>query len=72
MRIRLLLLAVLLLFTALPAAAAVIARVVALRCGDDAEVMAALHRLTDDDIEGETEVRDAARKALEALQPKTE
>jgi len=49
-----------------------IARVVALRCGDDAEVMAALGRLTDENAEGETEVREAARKALEALQLKTE
>jgi len=49
-----------------------IARAVSLRCGDDEEVLAALRRLTDDDVEGESEVREAARKALEALQPKTE
>ena len=49
-----------------------ISRVVVLRCGDDDEVIAALRRLTDDKTEGETEVREAARKALETLQMKTE
>jgi hypothetical protein len=49
-----------------------IQRAVALRCGDDPEVMEALRRLSDDATEGETEVREAAREALKALQPKTE
>ncbi|HEX5137300.1 MAG TPA: HEAT repeat domain-containing protein [Planctomycetota bacterium] len=47
-------------------------RAVALRCGDDPETMDALRRLADDKTEGESEVREAARKALEKLQPKTE
>lgn len=46
-----------------------IARVVSLRCGDDAEVVKALGRLVDDKTEGDTEVRQAAREALKALQP---
>jgi HEAT repeat protein len=49
-----------------------IQRAVSLRCGDDPEVMEALRRLSDDATEGETEVREAAREALLALQPKTE
>ncbi len=49
-----------------------IARAVKLSCGDDPQVMEAIARLTNDDIEGDLEVRQAARKALEALQPKTE
>jgi HEAT repeat protein len=49
-----------------------IARVVKLGCGDDPQVLEALARLTDDDIEGDLEVRQAARKALEALQTKPE
>jgi HEAT repeat protein len=49
-----------------------IQRAVALGCGDDAAVLAALRRLTDDDVEGDFEVRQAARDALGRLQPKTE
>jgi HEAT repeat protein len=49
-----------------------IARVVKLRCGDDPQVLEALARLTNDDTEGDLEVRQAARKALEALHPKAE
>jgi HEAT repeat protein len=45
-----------------------IARAVKLSCGDDAQVIEALTRLTDDDIEGDLEVREAARDALKALQ----
>ena len=39
-----------------------------LECGDDAEVMQALRRLTDDDVEGDIAVREAARQALATLQ----
>ncbi|MHC5042485.1 MAG: HEAT repeat domain-containing protein [Planctomycetota bacterium] len=39
-----------------------------LDCGDDAGVMEALRRLTDDDVEGDHEVREAARQALATLQ----
>ena len=49
-----------------------IQRAVALRLGDDPEVVAALKRLTDDGIEGDLEVREAARDALKDLEPKTE
>jgi HEAT repeat protein len=47
-----------------------IARAVQLRCGDDPAVVRALVRLADDDLEGGTEVREAARRALSGLQPK--
>lgn len=49
-----------------------IARAVKLSCGDDPRILEALLRLTDDDTEGDLDVRQAARKALEAMQPKTE
>jgi HEAT repeat protein len=49
-----------------------IARAVKLSCGDDPKVLEALGRLTNDDIEGDLEVRQAARKALELLQTKPE
>jgi len=39
-----------------------------LDCGDDAEVMRSLRRLTDDDVEGDIAVREAARQALATLQ----
>lgn len=48
------------------------ARAVKLSCGDDPKVLEALARLANDETEGDLEVRQAARKALEALQPKTE
>jgi len=43
-----------------------------LDCGDDAEVMQALRRLTDDSVEGDLVVRDAARQALATLQENRE
>lgn len=43
-----------------------------LDCGDDAEVMQALRRLTDDDVEGDLVVREAARQALATLQKNRE
>jgi HEAT repeat protein len=46
-----------------------IARVVKLSCGDDPQVLEALGRLANDKTEGDFEVRAAAQKALEALQP---
>lgn len=49
-----------------------IARAVKLSCGDDPKVIEALVRLTNDDIEGDLEVRQAARKALGLLQTKPE
>jgi HEAT repeat protein len=49
-----------------------VARAVALRCGDDEEVAKAIRRLADDATEGDIEVREAARKALRELAPKTE
>lgn len=49
-----------------------IARVVKLSCGDDPKILEALTRLTNDDIEGDLEVRQAARKALSLLQTKPE
>ncbi|MHC4820016.1 MAG: HEAT repeat domain-containing protein [Planctomycetota bacterium] len=39
-----------------------------LDCGDDTEVMQSLRRLTDDDVEGDFAVREAARQALTTLQ----
>jgi len=41
---------------------------VRLDCGDDADVMRALRRLTDDAVEGDLVVREAARQALATLQ----
>ena len=49
-----------------------IARAVSLSCKDDPKVLELLARLTNDDIEGDIEVRQAARKALELLQTKPE
>lgn len=49
-----------------------ITRAVKLRCGDDPQVLEALARLANDDTEGDLEVRQAARKALETLHPKAE
>jgi HEAT repeat protein len=43
-----------------------------LDCGDDAEVMQALRRLTDDSVEGDLVVRDAARQTLATLQENRE
>lgn len=43
-----------------------------LDCGDDQEVMQALRRLTDDEVEGDLVVREAARQALATLQKNRE